>query len=192
MALDTPVRSLGLPNGGAALVFTDEMLSVAAVRGKMGLPKDLISAAIWLGLVPMRRTPEPYSGGSDYSGSDVRSYSRGAVRATSLECSRSDEGPTRSFGGEPQAKSVGVGAGEYVEQKWGEAQALVNAEQAGYLQLRIMSWAALQAHLTSSAGASSGFAATPTGFCDLGGVTVVNSEVAASDFNAAARYSRFE
>lgn len=186
------------PNGGAALVFTDEMLSVAAVRGKAGLPKDLISAAIWLGLAPMiRRTPEPYSSGSghsDYS-DDNRFYERPQLSSASLEASRGggDEGQMRSFGGAPPtAKSVGVGAGEFVEQKWGSAQALVNAEQAGYLQLRIMAWADLQTYLTSSAGGSSGFAVPPTGFCDLGGVTVVNSEVAASDFNSAARYSRFK
>lgn len=180
------------PNGGAALVFTDEMLSVAAVRGKMGLPKDLISAAIWLGLAPM-----PYSSGagySDYSGDDNRFYGRPQLRSSSLEVSRGggDEGQMRAFGGAPRsAKSVGVGAGEFVEQKWGEAQALVNAEQAGYLQLRIMSWAALRDLLARGATSVSGFAGQPTGFCDLGGVTTVNSEVAASDYADAAAYSRF-
>lgn len=167
-------------NGGAALVFTEQALAVSSFRvtPDMNLPPNLISVAAWAETpryaashAPLFYDPEPV----------LRSALEGHVELTCA--SKSAGGVTRG---------IGVGAGEYQEQRFETTSALHRPRALGVKGIWFMPWADLRQELERLAPPQ-----IPTGFlngpvprgADLSGVPRVGGGQASE---IPSRFYRYE
>ena len=168
-------------NGGAALVFTEQALAVSSFRvtPDMGLPPNLISVAAWAETPRYAASHAPlfYDPAPLYRGSALE----GHVELTSA--SKSAGGVTRG---------LGVGAGEYQEQRFETTSALRQPRSLGVKGIWFMPWADLRQELERLAPPQ-----IPTGFlngpgprgADLSGVPRVGGGQASE---IPSRFSRYE